>query len=106
MVLDVVGAVYSGDKRLLEVGLTVLNAVVMQCRRNGYLKGGTPIMDPAQVTRQQGLGKAWALWVHEETCRRLVCGVWVIALRFPAQASGWTMLTLSLDPAMPALPQL
>ncbi|KAH6698476.1 fungal-specific transcription factor domain-containing protein [Leptodontidium sp. MPI-SDFR-AT-0119] len=78
MVLDVVGTVYSGDRRLLEVGLTILNAVTMQCRRNGYLKGAIPESVPGEKMNDIETNKLWTAWIREETCRRIGYSVWIL----------------------------
>ncbi|KAL2826744.1 hypothetical protein BJY01DRAFT_229565 [Aspergillus pseudoustus] len=78
MVLDVIGTIYSGDKRLLEIGLTILSAVVMQCRHNGYLKRTAFEFNAYDISDRHGLEKAWEAWSREEGCRRLAYGVWIL----------------------------
>lgn len=80
MVLDVIGTVYSGDKRMLYLGLTIVSAVVMQCRQNGYLKRSASEIDIQNIKDRAEVENMWDTWSREESCRRLAYGVWV---RFP-----------------------
>lgn len=68
---------YSGDRRLLEMGLAVGNAVTTQCRRNNYLKGDSPLMNVADVSSGDELEKLWITWIRDESCKRLAYGSWI-----------------------------
>ncbi|KAH8691285.1 fungal-specific transcription factor domain-containing protein [Talaromyces proteolyticus] len=71
IVLNSIGMMYSGDRRLFEIAEASRNTPVTLCRRNGSLQSsvGQPSIGP--TTQGMLLEHKWQQWAHDESLRRL-----------------------------------
>ena len=69
--------IYSGDKRLLEIGLAGSNSVATQCRRNHYLTRTTSTINVDLASSNADLAELWKSWTDDEHRRRIGYGCWV-----------------------------
>jgi hypothetical protein len=75
--MNLMGMIYSGDKRLLEIALGCKSSLVTQCRRNGSLKQTTPAKPFDSTLNGRNLEAHWKYWRREEARRRLGYFTWV-----------------------------
>lgn len=85
MLLNHIGMMYSGDKRLFEIGLAIGNSIATHCRRNNYLKSGKVPVAVTESTHGEDLKAKWIAWIQEEGCRRMGFSCWVSGLKLNAQ---------------------
>ncbi|KAF4626545.1 hypothetical protein G7Y89_g11610 [Cudoniella acicularis] len=71
IVLNSIGMMYSGNKRLFELAEASRNSPLTQCRRNGSLRSSAdwPFVD--ENTHGVFLEQKWAQWAHQESWKRL-----------------------------------
>lgn len=77
MTLNMLGMLYSGDKRLLELALVSKGGMVTICSRNNSLKGVAQSSKIDENLNGRSLESAWKLWLREESYRRLGFCCWV-----------------------------
>ncbi|KAF2429685.1 hypothetical protein EJ08DRAFT_272364 [Tothia fuscella] len=84
MLLDQVGMMYNGSRRHLFFAPALLvSGVTTSVRRNNYLRQSEHSFHINETTNGNALHASWLKWAHEESCRKLGFGCWILQSQLP-----------------------
>ncbi|KAE9378581.1 hypothetical protein N431DRAFT_307310, partial [Stipitochalara longipes BDJ] len=83
VVLNILGMMYSGDKRHLEIALVSRGSMATQCRRNNALSQASRPVDFGSEYPTHLLTGKWERWRQEESYRRLGFCTWLLDCQLP-----------------------